>query len=79
MTVDQANEALDAALLVRVDAHQRKRVGNDHTTGGMSVHEYLAALRWVRAVEDELEPVRRAAGHTLSRAWESWKAREARA
>lgn len=75
MTVEEANKQLDAALVVRLDAHARKRLGNDHTTGGMSVHEYLEALRWVRAVEDELEPIRREAGHTFSRAWESWKAR----
>ena len=75
MTADQANEQLDAALMVRVDAHERKRISADPSTGGLTVHEYLTALRWVREVEAECEPARRAAGYTCSRAMETCTAR----
>lgn len=69
MTADQANEELDAALLVRCDAHDRRR------RGAMTVHEYLVALEWVRWVENNLDAVRRAAGYTCSRAMETCTAR----
>jgi hypothetical protein len=65
VTVDEANERLMDALAIRCDAHRRRC---DH--GSMTVHEDLTALRWVRAVEDELEPIREAAGYTWSRAAE---------
>lgn len=71
MTVDQANERIDAALIVRCDAH-RRRAGFGPT---MNLHEYLAALAWVRWVEDTLDPIRRAAGYRFSRSWEVVTAR----
>lgn len=69
MSADDANRRLDAALVVRVDAHRRRGAGR------MDVHEYLVALEWARWVEDTLDPVRRAAGYTCSRAWERVTAR----
>ena len=64
ITLEEANKRLRAAVGIRVDAHRRRE------RGAMSVHEYLTALRWVRAVEDELEPIREAAGYYCSRAYE---------
>jgi hypothetical protein len=64
ISFEEANERLRAAIAIRVDAHRRRR------RGAMTVHEYLTALRWVRAVEDELEPIREAAGYCCSRAFE---------
>jgi hypothetical protein len=64
VTFEQANEWLRNAIVIRVDAHRRRE------RGAMSVHEYLTALRWVRRVEDELEPIREAAGYCCSRAFE---------
>jgi hypothetical protein len=64
VTFEEANERLRAAVRIRVDAHRRRE------RGAMTVHEYLTALRWVRAVEDELEPIRAAAGYCCSRAYE---------
>jgi hypothetical protein len=66
---DLANERIDAALLVRCDAHDRRRRGE------MTVHEYLVALEWARWVENNNDPIRRAAGYTCSRAWEVVTAR----
>jgi hypothetical protein len=64
VNIDEANVRLREAIGIRVDAHRRRR------RGAMSVHEYLTALRWVRGVEDELEPIREAAGYYCSRAYE---------
>jgi hypothetical protein len=66
VSVDEANRRLTEALIVRVDAHDRRC--RDEPV--MSVHEYLVALEWVRWVEDTLEPIRRAAGFNFSRAAE---------
>jgi hypothetical protein len=64
VTVDEANERLRDALDIRVDAHRRRERGE------LTVYEYLNVLAWVRDQEDELEPIREAAGYTWSRAWE---------
>ncbi|MBS0592038.1 MAG: hypothetical protein JSR84_01065 [Proteobacteria bacterium] len=66
ISVDEANQRLTDALIVRVDAHDRRC----RDEPAMSVHEYLVALEWVRWVEDTLEPIRRAAGFNFSRAAE---------
>jgi L-alanine-DL-glutamate epimerase-like enolase superfamily enzyme len=64
VSFEEANERLRAAVRIRVDAHRRRE------RGAMTVHEYLTALRWVRAVEDELEPIRELDGYCCSRAFE---------
>jgi hypothetical protein len=64
VTFEEANLRLRAAVEIRVDAHRRRE------RGGMTAHQYLTALRWVRAVEDALEPVRLAEGYCCSRAYE---------
>lgn len=64
MTVDEANRRLTTALAVRVQAHRAREAK------AIDVPTYLNRLRWVRKVEDELEPVRRAAGYKRSRAYE---------
>lgn len=66
VTLDEANRRLKEAIDIRVDVHDR-RCRPEPT---ISVDQYLAALRWVREVEDALEPIRRAAGFTWSRAGE---------
>ncbi len=58
------NAALDAALGVRVAAHQARE------ERAIGVQTYLDLLRLVRRVEDVLEPARRRPGVTSSRAYE---------
>lgn len=62
--VAEANRRLTTALNVRVQAHRAREART------IDVPTYLNRLRWVRKVEDELEPVRRAAGYKRSRAYE---------
>lgn len=62
----EATARIDAALVVRCDAHQR-RCRPDPI---MTVHEYKVALEWARWVEDTLEPIRAAAGFHFWRAVE---------
>jgi len=64
VTVDEANRRLTTAINVRVHAHRAREART------IDVPTYLNRLRWARKVEDELEPVRRAAGYKMSRAWE---------
>lgn len=62
--VEAANRRLTTAVNVRVLAHR------DREARTIDVPTYLTRLRWARKVEDELEPVRRAAGYRRSRAYE---------
>lgn len=55
---------LDVALERRVKAHQ------DRKADALSVRDYLRILREAREVEDRIEPKRRAAGATTSRAFD---------
>lgn len=72
LTLDEANERLRDAVAIRVDAHRRRcdNGSDDGRRGGISVPQYLQVLAWVRGVEDELEPIRKAAGYTCSLAYE---------
>jgi hypothetical protein len=56
--------AMDAALDHRLELHRRR------LSGDLDVKSYLDGLRAVRDVEDHLEPLRREAGATHSRAYE---------
>ena len=77
VTLDDANDQLRDALAIRIDAHWRRcdNGSDDGRAGGISVPEYLQVLAWVRQVEDELEPIREAAGYTCSCAYELCSAR----
>lgn len=64
MTIDEVNDRLKVAIDRRVMAHHARQRGT------ISVATYLGLLRWVRDVEDRLEPLRRAVGYRRSRAYE---------
>lgn len=64
MTIDEVNARLTTAVNVRVAAHRARE------RRAIDVPTYIRRLAWARKVEDELEPVRRAAGFTRSRAYE---------
>lgn len=62
--IPAVNARLDEALDRRVQLHRARAAGT------LDVAPYLAGLREVRSVEDQLEPIRRRAGLTISRAME---------
>lgn len=64
MNLDAINTRLRTAVNVRVDAHRRREAGQ------LDVPTYTRRLAWARKVEDECEPLRRAAGYSCSRAYE---------
>lgn len=70
--LEEANALLRDVSDIRVDLHRQREAK------AISVHQYIAGLKWTRAVEDELEPIRRAAGYTRSRAYELCTAYELR-
>lgn len=70
--LEEANELLRDASNIRVDLHRQRK------SKAISVKNYILGLKWVRAVEDELEVIRRAAGYTRSRAYELCTAYELR-
>jgi hypothetical protein len=63
-TLAALNARLDPALDDRVRLHTERRAGR------ITVAEYLAGLKAVRDLEDELEPQRRALGASSTRAFE---------
>jgi hypothetical protein len=64
MNLDAINERLRTATDVRVHAHRAREAGQ------IDVPTYVRRLAWARRVEDECEPIRRAAGYSCSRAYE---------
>jgi len=62
--IDEANRRLTTAVAVRVAAHRARKARK------IDAQTYTRRLAWARKVEDECEPIRRAAGYTMSRAYE---------
>lgn len=67
--VTRANLRLTDAIGIRVDLHRQRRAG------AINPEDYKLGCEWIRRIEDDLEPVRRAAGYRFSRAYELCTAR----